>query len=162
MSECNLRQKTGGILILRTSQIGLQRDFTIEEWRDRLLYLSSVDYYAYSAYVLSILIYSCEPLVNGSKKIIDSLENFHNQALHFINGVVKSIPIDYMLLCTNSSPRTLIIKERVADFISHFEVEFGAQQFLLPRNLIEAKTFTIRLGLSQSVLKVEDNDKVVK
>ncbi|GIY55915.1 hypothetical protein CEXT_579141 [Caerostris extrusa] len=49
----------------------------------------------------------------------------------------------------------------VADLISHSSVDFEAQQFLLPRNPIEA-TFSIHLGLSQSVLKVEDNDKVLK
>ncbi|GIY32041.1 hypothetical protein CDAR_411341 [Caerostris darwini] len=52
--------------------------------------------------------------------------------------------------------------QRVADLIFHFIIDFGAQQFLLPCNPIEAQTFSLRLGFSQSVLKTEDNDKVLK
>ncbi|GIY46504.1 hypothetical protein CDAR_194481 [Caerostris darwini] len=33
----------------------------------------------------------------------------------------------------------------VADFISHFGIDFGAQQFLLPRNTIEPNTYSINL-----------------
>ncbi|GIY15796.1 reverse transcriptase domain-containing protein [Caerostris darwini] len=140
----------------------------------------------HSVYFLPILIYCCEQLVSPSKKMIDSLEKFHNQALRLITGSVKFTPIVYMLLCTNSRSLSLIIKERVpllwekiirtpgcmflwdhvstetecnlkiqkgfvqrvADLISPFGIDFAAQQFLLSRNPIEAKTYFIRLGVS--------------
>ena len=56
--------------------------------------------------------YCGEYLVTASMKIIDSLENLHNQIIRLLTGTVKSTPIDFPLLYTNSKPFSLRIQKR--------------------------------------------------
>ncbi|GIY64210.1 hypothetical protein CDAR_12401 [Caerostris darwini] len=72
---------------------------------------------------------------------------------------------DFMSLSNHVSTETelnlknqIVSVQGVADLISPFGIDFGTQQFLLPRNPIESKTFS-NLPFSQSVLKAEDKDK---
>lgn len=65
---------------------------------------------AFSAYVLQVMTYY-EPLVTAPKKVTDSLEKLPNPVLRLITGAIKFTPSGYMLLCSNSRPTSLIIKE---------------------------------------------------
>ncbi|GIY94200.1 hypothetical protein CEXT_672621 [Caerostris extrusa] len=55
-----------------------------------------------------------------------------------------------------------VFVQGVANLISHFSIDYGAQQFLLSCNPFEAKTFSIQFDLSKVCLKGKDNDKVLK
>ncbi|GIY46497.1 hypothetical protein CDAR_194431 [Caerostris darwini] len=81
------------------------------------------------------------------------IENVTSRALEKSVAIKDSggIEKDSERLCTG-----------VADLISHFGIDFGAQQFSLPRYPIEPSTYYINLCLSQIVLKAENNDKVLK
>ena len=60
--------------------------------------------HAYTTYILPVLTYGQELLINSSDNVTHPLNVVQNQALRFITGGVKSSPIDAMEAVTNIEP----------------------------------------------------------
>ncbi|VDO01598.1 unnamed protein product, partial [Rodentolepis nana] len=63
-------------------------------------------------FIQPIMLYCCEPLITATEVTLKPLEKAHNQALRLITGVIKSTPIDAMILVTGSTTICSLIKEK--------------------------------------------------
>ncbi|VDO13391.1 unnamed protein product [Rodentolepis nana] len=93
----------------------------------------------YKMFIQPIVLYRCEPLITATEVTLKPLEKAHNQTLRLITGVIKSTPIDVMLLVTIKS--TLIdamlqvagnttIKQMRSLAIETINVNYPADQWL--------------------------------
>jgi hypothetical protein len=66
----------------------------------------------YQKYILPVITYSCEFLVNAQQHTLHVLERAQNQNLRLITGAVKTTLIDAMLFTTGNKPIQELIKEK--------------------------------------------------
>jgi len=66
----------------------------------------------YQKYILTVITYSCEPLITAEPHTLQVLEHAQNQALRPITGAVKTTPIDAMLFTTGNKLIQELIKEK--------------------------------------------------